>query len=168
MRVRLRVGHRVRSSGRSPRGSVAAAVVVIGVALLVPGLAAASSEGAAGLDRRSGPKVVATVISVTGTNIYVKRATSGTLTPLLEGDSVYLHDIIAAGPSVTATLRLSLPDGLPAKTIDLLNFYKQLSPTKPAATAVVKEFFVAPGAVAAHQTLTLRRSGKFIILTLRP
>lgn len=79
---------------------------------------------------------------------------------------LYLHDIIAAGPGVVATLALVLPPGLPANTLDLLDFYKQLSPSTPAASAVVKEFFVAPGAAQAHEMVTLRRSGEFIYITL--
>jgi hypothetical protein len=154
--------------GGSRRGLVAVAVGAVGISLLAAGTAAAKPVRATGARIVSAPKAVGTVLSVSSTDIWIKHAAGGALTTLAKGDTVYVQDIIAAGPGVVATLKLSLPPGLPRATIDLLDFYKQLSPTKPAASAVVKEFFVAPGTVSADHTLKITRSGMFITLTLSP
>jgi hypothetical protein len=112
--------------------------------------------------------VVATALSVSGTNIYVKRFATGQLVPLRKGTVAYLHDIIAAGPGVEATLHLPSPSGIPAGTVDLLDFYKQLGAAAPSASSVVKEFFVAPGAIQKFHTLKVSRTGAQIDIVLTP
>jgi hypothetical protein len=112
--------------------------------------------------------VVATAVSVSGTNIYVKRFATGQLVPLRKGTVAYLHDIIAAGPGAEATLHLPSPSDIPAGTVDLLDFYKQLAAVAPSASSVVREFFIAPGAIQKFHTLNVSRPGAQIDIVLTP
>jgi len=54
------------------------------------------------------------------------------------------------------------------KTIDLLDFYKQLATSTPRRSAVVREFFIAPYAATEFRTVDVVRSGSFIEITLHP
>jgi hypothetical protein len=112
--------------------------------------------------------VVATTISVSGANIYIKRFATGQLVPLRAGTVAYLHDIIAAGPGVEAVLHLPSPSNVPAGTVDLLDFYKQLAAVAPSASSVVREFFIAPGAIQKFHTLNVSRTGAQIDIVLTP
>jgi hypothetical protein len=107
------------------------------------------------------------VTSVSGGQLYVLREANGTLSPLREGGSIHLGDILAAGPGATATLELSVPAGVAADS-DLFEVYKQLSAGPPAAGSVVKEFGVLAGAAHADHVLRLRRSGSIVELGLSP
>jgi hypothetical protein len=159
---------RVVAARRSSARLVAVAALTLAVTLLAGGEAGARPLARTGPNAASASQAVATVRSVSRTDIWVKRASGGPLKTLVKGDVLYLHDIIAAGPGVEATLALKLPPGLPANTLDLLDFYKQLGSGKPAVGEVVKEFFVAPQSVHTDRTLKLSRTGNFITLTLSP
>jgi len=141
------------------------AVAAVLVAALLAGRAVAGSPQPGVRAATTQPRV-GRVVAVSGRNTYVKRFATGRLVILRKGTILYLHDIIAAGPETKATLELALPGGLPAGTVDLLDFYKQLSSSAPTASGVVREFFVAPGALPKSHTLLLSRSGSFIDITL--
>ncbi len=132
------------------------------VALLVSCALVGAAQAGAGAH-----PVVATVVSVTGGGLYVKHSPGATLSPLRPGGHVYLGDIIAAGPGVTAALKLTAPEGTPATTT-LLGVYKLLTPAEPVPSTVVAEFDILAASLTTHHTLTILRSGSHISLQLAP
>lgn len=132
-------------------------------ALVILGLTSgfASAAGSGGV--KAGARVVATVESVTGTSLWVLRASGSTVSPLRTGGEIELGDIVAAGPGVEGKFKLSRPSGTPAGT-ELFSVYKQLASGPPTAAEMVKEFGVLSGAA----TVIVRRSGGYVYLTFAP
>jgi hypothetical protein len=114
------------------------------------------------------PRAIGRVTQASGVDLYVKRSANAALSPLRKGDTLYLHDIIAAGPGSRSTIALLPEDVSLAAGDDVLYLYKQLSPGRPEATAVGREFGIAVQTVRIHKTLVLRRSANFIYVTLAP
>lgn len=133
------------------------------VAAVVSGLAPLTASAARTGDARTSARVVATVESVTGTNLWVLHASGNTVLPLRAGDKVQLGDIVAAGPGVEAKFTLAPPSGIP-QTTELFNVYKQLASGSPTAAEIGKEFGILQGAA----TVLVRRSGTYVDLTFTP
>jgi hypothetical protein len=144
-------------------------VVAAGIAALAAGMAVAHpSQHPIAKHKRSLGTKIAVVRTVSGRNLYVKRSANGQFVHVVKGTVLYLHDILAAGPRTKLTMRLVKRPRVSRKTIDLLDFYKQLAAATPRRSAVVREFFIAPHAATEFRTVDVVRSGGFIEITLHP
>ena len=151
-----------------PRWSVML-LLAAGVVALAAGIAVAHpSRHVTAQHQRSPGTKIAVVRTVSGRNLYVKRSGNGQLVHVVKGTVLYLHDILAAGPKTKLTMRLVKRPRVSRKTIDLLDFYKQLTTSTPRRSAVVREFFIAPYAATEFRTVDVARSGSFIEITLHP
>jgi hypothetical protein len=140
-----------------------------GVIALASGIAVAHPSGhVAAKKKHSLGTKIAVVGKVSGRNVYVKRFATGQLVHVAKGAVVYLHDILAAGPGTKLTMRLVRRPRVPLKTMDLIDFYKQLATSAPRRSAVVREFFIARYAATEFRTVNVVRSGRFIEITLHP
>ncbi len=133
------------------------------------GLCALGTAAAAwGATAAVSPRAVGSVTGATGTGLFVERAATGALLPLRTGTTLYLHDIVAAGPGGRATIRLLPGDAALPADADVLYVFKQLTAAEPTARTVGKEFGIAAAATRRDRTLTLRRAGSSVFITLSP
>jgi hypothetical protein len=143
---------------------VAALALAAGAALLGNSLSTADSGPVAAAAKAGAPKVVARVRAVSSGRLYAKRRRGGRVVRLVRRDKVYLRDIVAAGPGLKATLRVTVPKGLSASTV-LLSLYRHRGTRRPRAKAVTKQFAILPGLGkrrARTGTVKVLREGKRI------